>query len=77
MIHLATTLDVERTFSQGRLVLPHVRNRLSVQSTRALMCVGAWSELNLIMDNVIKAALGPDITEEDKLADDWDVINHE
>jgi len=46
LIHLvATTVEVERTFSQGCLVLPYiyVRNRLSSQSTRALMCVGNWS----------------------------------
>ena len=30
---LATSVDVERVFSKGRLVLSHVRNGLSVQST--------------------------------------------
>ncbi|EIW58934.1 HAT dimerization, partial [Trametes versicolor FP-101664 SS1] len=39
----ATSVDPERTFSRGRLALPHTRNRLSPQSTRALMCVGNWS----------------------------------
>jgi len=44
LMHIvATSVDVERTFSQGRLVLSHVRNRLSVQSTRALLCLGVWS----------------------------------
>ena len=39
----ATTSEVERLFSRGRLILPHVRNRLSAQSMRAIICVGAWS----------------------------------
>lgn len=44
----ATTVDVERVFSQGRLVLSHTRNRLSPKSMRALMCVGAWSRAGLL-----------------------------
>ena len=40
---VATSVDVERVFSKGRILLSHVRNRLSVQSTWALMCLGAWS----------------------------------
>ncbi|TFK78832.1 hypothetical protein K466DRAFT_454343, partial [Polyporus arcularius HHB13444] len=44
----ATTVDVERTFSKGRLVLSHVRNRLNAQTTCALLCVGEWSRLDLV-----------------------------
>jgi len=40
---LATSVGVEQTFSKGRLLLSHVHNRLSVQSTCALMCLGVWS----------------------------------
>jgi len=73
----ASTVDVERVFSQGRLVLSHIRNRLSVQSTRACMCVGAWSLLGLIKDSDIRAALGEEVTggAEDDPAGEWDVIN--
>ena|SRR5882757_6565581 len=72
----ATTVDVERVFSQGRLLLPHVRNRLSVQSTRACMCVGAWSLLGLIKNSDIKAALGGEVTGAgDDLAAEWDAID--
>ena len=73
---LATTVDVERVFSQGRLVLPHVRNRLSFQSTRALLCVGTWSTLGMINTQDIKAALGEEVTggEENELPADWDAI---
>ena len=58
-------------------MLPHIRNRLSVQSTRACMCVGAWSLLGLIKDSDIKAALGVELTGgvEDDLASEWNVID--
>ncbi|KDR79571.1 hypothetical protein GALMADRAFT_47315, partial [Galerina marginata CBS 339.88] len=39
----ATSTDVERLFSRGRLILSHTRSRLSPQSTRALLCLGSWS----------------------------------
>lgn len=47
---------MERTFSKGRILLPHVRNRLSGQSVRAILCVGEWSRLGLVKDQDIKAA---------------------
>lgn len=72
---IATTVNVERVFSQGRLVLPHIRNRLSFQSTRALLCVGTWSTLGMISDTDIKAALGAEVRgEEEDLPADWDII---
>jgi hypothetical protein len=72
----ATSVDVERVFSHGRLLLSHVRSRLSVQSTRALLCLGNWSMLNLIKsDDVKKIRSLPDIEGEDKaLEDGWDRI---
>jgi hypothetical protein len=54
---LATSVDVERVFSQGRLLLSHIRSRLSVQSTRALMCLGVWSQLGFVTDSDVKAAV--------------------
>ena len=64
-------MDVERVFSKGRLCLSHVRNRLSAQTTRALLCVGEWSRLDLVAaDDLNSAALLPDIDgEEGELAD--------
>ena len=53
--HTATSVEVERVFSRGRLVLPHVRNRLSAENTRALMCVGEWSRRGLVEDRDILA----------------------
>jgi len=50
-------VDVERVFSQGRLLLSHIRSRLSVQSTRALMCLGVWSLLGFVKDSDVKAVV--------------------
>ena len=57
------------------LLLPYVRSQLSVQSTRALMCLGSWSLLGLIEDSNIKAAivLG-DVIGKEELSEDWDTI---
>jgi hypothetical protein len=72
-------VDVERVFSQGRLVLSHIRSRLSVQSTRALMCLGVWSILGFITDSDVKAAVAvlPELIgdEEDELDINWDRIS--
>ncbi|KAF8264794.1 hypothetical protein EI94DRAFT_1591625, partial [Lactarius quietus] len=54
---LATTIDVECIFSQGRLLLSHIRSRLSVQSTCTLLCLGAWCQLGLVKSSEIKEAL--------------------
>ena len=72
----ATSTDVERVFSQGRLLLSHIRNRLLSQSIRALMCLGSWSQLGLVKDADIYAvtALAEVEGEEEDLVDSWDVI---
>jgi hAT family C-terminal dimerisation region len=77
ILFAATSVHVERTFSQGRLLLSHVRSRLSVQSTRALLCVGIWSLLGYVKDNDVKAAaVLPAVNgEEEELAEDWDSID--
>jgi hypothetical protein len=72
----ATSVDVERTFSQGRLILSHVRSRLSVQSTRALLCLGGWSKMGLVEDDDVKSAARlPEVDgEEEELSLDWDAL---
>ena len=69
-------MNVERVFSQGQLLLSHVRNCLSVQSTRALLCLGTWSLMGYVRDSDIKAtAVLPEVDgEEDELAMDWDNV---
>jgi len=73
---IATTVDVERVFSCGRLVLPYVRSRLAVQSTHTSLCVGLWSSQGLVKDSDIRAALRADEieVEEDDLTVGWDDI---
>jgi len=73
----ATSVDVERVFSKGRLILSHVRNGLSVQSTRALVCLGAWSRMGFIKDkDVMDAARLPDVEGcEAELDSGWDDVS--
>lgn len=73
---IATSVDVERIFSRGRLVLSHVRNRLSAQSTRALLCVGLWNELGLVKsEDIIHASQLPDVVgEEEAMNEGWDRV---
>jgi hypothetical protein len=72
---VATSVDVERVFSQGRLILSHVRNRLSAESTRALMCLGVWSRLGYVHDSDVKAvAIQADLKDgedEPELEENW------
>jgi hypothetical protein len=72
----ATSTDVERVFSQGRLLLSHIRNRLSSQSICALMCLGNWSQLGLVKDKDIYAAtmLAEIEEDEEELEEGWDAI---
>ncbi len=76
IIPSATSVDVERVFSKGRLLLSHVRNGLSVQSTCALLCLGAWSKMGLVKDeDVVLAAKLADVDgDEADLDSDWDDI---
>jgi hypothetical protein len=65
-------------FSQGRILLSHLRNRLSVQSTRAAMYVGVWSGLGYVKDSDIKAVVTlPAVRaneQEDRLTPGWDMV---
>ena len=75
-IFTATSIDVERLFSHGQLLLSHVRSRLSAQTTRSLLCLGTWSTLGLVDDSNVKKVMelqdaeGKDVI----LADGWDKI---
>ncbi|KIK80534.1 hypothetical protein PAXRUDRAFT_126440, partial [Paxillus rubicundulus Ve08.2h10] len=73
----ATSVDVECLFSHGRILLSHIRNRLSVQTIRALLCLKSWSQLGLVKDaDVRKVAAMDDVEgkEEVELPVGWDVI---
>ncbi|OJA12661.1 hypothetical protein AZE42_13159 [Rhizopogon vesiculosus] len=74
----ATSVDVEHLFSHGRLLLTHVHSCLSAESTHALLCLSAWSHLNLVKtEDVLKVATLPDVQgdAEVELEDGWDRIN--
>jgi hypothetical protein len=73
---LATSVNVERIFSKGRVLLSHLRSRLSVQSTRALMCVAEWSATGFVKDSdILSAAALPEVVgEEEELGHNWDTI---
>ncbi|KZV90151.1 HAT dimerization, partial [Exidia glandulosa HHB12029] len=47
----ASTIDVERLFSTGRILLGHLRNRLSADSVRATLCLKSWWDEDMIDDN--------------------------
>lgn len=78
----ATTVDVERVFSRGRILLSHTRNRLEAKSIRALMLVGEWSRMGLVEPNDVlpipKDADGNPEVEEVKSAEElerlWSVV---
>ncbi len=79
--HLATSVDVERIFSRGCILLSHIRNRLSAQSTRALLCLGQWSLHGYVHDDdILAAAALPEVLDgegEDGdflMPDGWDII---
>jgi hypothetical protein len=78
LVYLATSVDVERVFSKGRLVLSHVRNRLSAQTTCTLLCLGAWSLLGYVLSNdVLSVTCLPDLEEgeeEEIPGENWDMI---
>ena len=71
-------MDVERVFSQGWIVLSHLRSRLSIQSTQALMCLGVWSRLGYVNDIDIRAVvILPEVstnTQSAEIAAGWDAI---
>ena len=52
-------------FSKGYLILSHTRSRLSVETTRALLCLNSWYSLELVDRSIIAdVTLMPDIKED-------------
>jgi len=46
----ASSVVVERSFSRGRILILHLRNRLRANTIRALMCFGDWSRQDFILN---------------------------
>ena len=73
----ATSIDVKWLFSHGHLLLSHVCSQLSAQSTRALLCLSTWSQLNLVKNGDVKTVSEMQDVEgndEVELEDGWDCI---
>ncbi|KIK09810.1 hypothetical protein K443DRAFT_78459, partial [Laccaria amethystina LaAM-08-1] len=49
----AMSMEVERVFSHGQLLLSHVCNQISAQATCALLCLGKWSLMEFVHDDSI------------------------
>ncbi|KAJ2933763.1 hypothetical protein H1R20_g3333, partial [Candolleomyces eurysporus] len=63
----ATSISVEQVFSQGCLILSHIQNQLSGQSTRALTCLGAWTKQNLVWNlDLLEASKLPDLGDDEE-----------
>ncbi|EDR11839.1 uncharacterized protein LACBIDRAFT_313687 [Laccaria bicolor S238N-H82] len=74
--YLATSTDVERLFSRGRLILSHTRSRLSMESTCALLCLGSWSLAGLVKDSDVEAvAVLDDVTAKIELEKLGDILS--
>ena len=67
---------MERVFSKGRLIISHIRNRLSAQSTRAIMCLNYWSKLGFVKSDDLKAGASlPDVKGDETWSDEeWGII---
>jgi len=78
LFSLATSVDVERLFSKGWLLLSHVRSRLSAQSTRSVLCLGSWRLLGLVKNGDVAAAAAlPEVEGDDsdyEMEEGWDAI---
>lgn len=75
---IATSVDVERVFSKGRLSISYLRNRLSVQTTRALLCLNVWINKGFLLDKEMVGWIqGQAVVmseDEDDVAEGWDTI---
>ena len=77
----ATSVAVERVFSHGWLLLTHVRNGMSAQTLRSVMCLGEWSMLGLVKDKDAMAVTSlPEVDEgvvgDVDMEEGWDAIGN-
>ena len=74
----ATSVSIERIFSQWHILLNHIRNWLLAQTTRALLCLGDWSKMSLVKNEDIFAVTGePEqegVESVEELENGWDSV---
>lgn len=54
---IATTVDVERLFSTGRVLLGYLRNRLSADSVHSILCLKSWWDAGVIQDDLFSVGV--------------------
>ncbi|KAF5364882.1 hypothetical protein D9757_015275 [Collybiopsis confluens] len=67
----ATSVAVERSFSQGRILISHLRNRLRPTTIQALMCFGAWSRQDFITNEELLIILHSTVADDPDIGLDW------
>jgi hypothetical protein len=75
---LATSVDVKRAFSRARILISHLRNHLSPQTTRTLICLNQWSPAGFVNDTDVLAVARLEAFEgenDNDLEPGWDTIN--
>ena len=74
MVFQASSVGVERSFSRGRILISHLRNRLRAETIRALMCFSDWSREDLFSNeeliNFLLAEVNDGDDDEIELVDD-------
>ncbi|KAF5329839.1 hypothetical protein D9611_013421 [Ephemerocybe angulata] len=74
----ATSVEVERVFSRGRILISHLRNRLAPQTIRSLLCLNYWSKGGLVQDKDILfiARSNPEVEDDGdvEFEDGWDAV---
>ena len=68
------SVDVERVFSKGRILLSHVQYHLASQTICALMCLGRWSLMGYIRSSDLIAVTKLAETKDVEMEDGWDKI---
>jgi hypothetical protein len=53
---LASSVDAERAFSNGRLMVNHLQHQMSSRTFQAKMAVGSWAGTPLLPDLTAAAA---------------------
>jgi hypothetical protein len=53
----ASSVDIERAFSRGRLTVTHLRHQLGTDSFKALMLLSSWINEGVVTDEQLTAAL--------------------